>query len=63
MNVVEKINAEYRQDPDQGRIAAAGNEYLKENFPRLDSIRKARVVNPVENGKKVDAKKESKAAE
>lgn len=63
MDVVEKINAEYRQDPDQGRIAATGNEYLKENFPRLDSIRKARIVKPKKDGKKEDAKKESKAAE
>ena len=31
--------------PSQGRIAAEGNAYLESEFPRLDFIRTARVVN------------------
>jgi len=44
MKVVDKINDEYRQQPSQAAIQKRGNKYLKENFPRLDSIKKARVV-------------------
>ena len=58
MEVVESINAEYREQPSQTLIKSAGNKYLKEEFPRLDSIKKARIFKP-----KKDGKKESKAAE
>ena len=34
----------YGGGPDQMRIAAEGNAYLTQNFPRLDFIRRARVV-------------------
>lgn len=44
MDVVDSINAEYGQQPDQGRIRQRGNEYLKENFPNLDYIEKATIV-------------------
>lgn len=44
MEVVEAINAEYRQDPEQDRIESEGNAYLKANFPNLDYIRRARIV-------------------
>jgi peptidyl-prolyl cis-trans isomerase A (cyclophilin A) len=30
--------------PNQGRILAEGNEYLKRDFPLLDYIREARIV-------------------
>jgi peptidyl-prolyl cis-trans isomerase A (cyclophilin A) len=36
--------APYGNGPDQGRIASQGNAYLAQNFPKLDFIRKARVV-------------------
>ena len=52
------VNAEYREQPSQTLIKSAGNKYLKEEFPRLDSIKKARIFKP-----KKDGKKESKAAE
>ena len=44
MEVVDKINAEYRQQPDQGRIQAEGNRYLMKAFPKLDVIKKATIV-------------------
>jgi peptidyl-prolyl cis-trans isomerase A (cyclophilin A) len=45
MEVVDKINAEYREQPEQGRIQMQGNAYLAK-FPRLDYIRKATIEKP-----------------
>ncbi len=44
MKIVDKINSEYREQPSQGGIQRQGNAYLKENFPRLDYIKKATIV-------------------
>ena len=44
MNLVTKINAEYGESPNQGAIRAQGNAYLNENFPKLDYIIKATIV-------------------
>ncbi len=44
MDVVEKLNAEYGEKPNQGYIQQLGNRYLKESFPRLDYIKKATIV-------------------
>lgn len=44
MEVVDAINAEYGQSPNQGEIRRAGNQYLAREFPRLDYIRTARIV-------------------
>ena len=50
MAVVDSLYANYGEGapdgggPDQMRIAAEGNAYLTQNFPRLDFIRRARVV-------------------
>jgi len=44
MDVVDKINPEYREQPDQGQITAAGKPYLDRNFPHLDYIKKAVIV-------------------
>ena len=38
MEIVDAINAEYGQNPDQGKIGERGNEYLIESFPDLDYI-------------------------
>jgi peptidyl-prolyl cis-trans isomerase A (cyclophilin A) len=46
MEAVDKINAEYRENPEQGRIQAEGNAYLTKAFPRLDYVRKATIVKP-----------------
>src|SRR5215213_1932346 len=43
MPVVEKINAEYREEPDQNQIRANGNKYLLKAFPKLDFIKKATI--------------------
>lgn len=50
MEVVDSLFAGYGEGPprgrgpDQGRIVAEGNEYLKREFPRLDYITSARIV-------------------
>ena len=43
MEVVDAINGEYGEDPDQSRIQQTGNAYLDQYFPKLDYIRKAEV--------------------
>ena len=43
MEVVDALNAEYREQPNQGRIMAEGNAYLQREFPRLDFIQKATI--------------------
>ena len=44
MDVVEKLNAEYRETPNQMMIQSKGNAYLKTEFPRLDFIEKAEIT-------------------
>lgn len=44
MDNVDKINAEYGESPDQGQINSAGNTYLNSQFPKLDYIKKATIV-------------------
>jgi peptidyl-prolyl cis-trans isomerase A (cyclophilin A) len=44
MSVVEKINSQYGEKPDQGQIQSRGNEYLNDKFPKLDGIKKATIV-------------------
>jgi len=46
MEVVDKINAEYGEQPNQGRIQMEGNAYLNKEFPRLDYIKRAALVKP-----------------
>ncbi len=46
MDVVDKLNSEYGEKPDQGRIQSDGNAYLKEEFPKLDYIKKATILKP-----------------
>ena len=61
MEVVEKINAKHREEPQQDQINASGNEYLNEKFPDLDYIKKATLVDshatPTESAKNVDESK------
>ena len=44
MDVVDKINSEYRETPNQGRIQGEGNAYLKKDFPNLDYIKSATIL-------------------
>ncbi len=44
MEVVDKINAEYGESPNQQRIQMQGNEYLKKAFPNLDYIKSATIL-------------------
>lgn len=46
MDVVDKINPEYREMPDQGLIQTQGNAYLTKAFPKLDYIKKATIEKP-----------------
>ena len=50
MDVVDKIDAEYGESPNQGRIQMQGNAYLKPGFPNLDYIKSASIV-PVDAAK------------
>ncbi|MDB4962578.1 MAG: peptidyl-prolyl cis-trans isomerase cyclophilin type [Myxococcales bacterium] len=43
MDVVDRLNAEYGEAPDQTQISEQGNAYLNANFPRLDYIVSAQV--------------------
>jgi peptidyl-prolyl cis-trans isomerase A (cyclophilin A) len=44
MEAVDKINAEYKENPDQEQATNQGNAYLEKEFPRLDYIKTARIV-------------------
>lgn len=50
MDAVREITAEYGERPQQPIIQAYGNEYLEAEFPNLDYIEKARVIDPEAEG-------------
>jgi peptidyl-prolyl cis-trans isomerase A (cyclophilin A) len=43
MEVVDKINSEYGEKPNQGSVQAQGNVYLKKDFPKLDYVKTATI--------------------
>jgi peptidyl-prolyl cis-trans isomerase A (cyclophilin A) len=43
MEVVEKINNQYGEKPNQGSIQSEGNAYLNKDFPKLDFVKKATI--------------------
>ena len=47
MDVVDKLNQEYGQSPDQSAIQMSGGAYLTKNFPRLDKVVTAVITEPV----------------
>lgn len=44
MDVADKINAEYREQPQQDQIRGRGNAYLNQSFPKLDFIKTATIA-------------------
>lgn len=56
MDVVDKINSESGERPNQGAIQGQGNSYLKKEFPNLDYIKSASLM-PADSGKKEEPKK------
>jgi peptidyl-prolyl cis-trans isomerase A (cyclophilin A) len=44
MDVVDMINTEHGEMPNQGSISTSGNEYLDSEFPNLDYIKTARII-------------------
>jgi peptidyl-prolyl cis-trans isomerase A (cyclophilin A) len=42
--VVDKLNSQYGEAPDQDAITHRGNSYLKSRFPRLDYIKTATIL-------------------
>jgi peptidyl-prolyl cis-trans isomerase A (cyclophilin A) len=44
MNVVDQIFSGYGEQPDQSRIENEGNAYLEKDFPKLDYIKSASIV-------------------
>lgn len=66
MDVVDSINAEYRERPEQDLIHANGNKYLMGAFPNLDYIGKATIVEEPtkpENAKPDDAESDDPEAD
>jgi peptidyl-prolyl cis-trans isomerase A (cyclophilin A) len=52
MEVVDQLYADYGEGqprgrgPDQGRMQAEGNAYLARQFPKLDTVKSARIETP-----------------
>lgn len=46
MEVVDRLNAEYGEEPNYSRIVRQGNRYLSRWFPTLDSVVSASIVPP-----------------
>ena len=44
MDVVDALNYEYSERPNQGKIQMEGNEYLKAQFPNMDYIKSMTIV-------------------
>lgn len=44
MDVVDRLHAGYGETPQQDSIRAAGNAYLQRNYPKLDCITSAQIV-------------------
>jgi peptidyl-prolyl cis-trans isomerase A (cyclophilin A) len=47
MDIVDKINSSYGEQPQQDQITDQGDAYISKNFPNIDKIKLARIVPPV----------------
>ena len=70
MDVVESLYGDYGEGapngrgPDQSRVVSSGNEFLEREFPKLDSIKTARIVGgdpAAKTSKSDESKSEAKA--
>jgi peptidyl-prolyl cis-trans isomerase A (cyclophilin A) len=52
MNIAEGLYSGYGEKPDQGAITTEGKAYLDKNFPKLDTIKSATIVEVPAGGKK-----------
>ena len=55
MDVVDSIESKYRGVADQARIETEGNKYLQQEFPDMDYIIRARILDS--NGRPIELKK------
>ena len=46
LKAVEAIHGGYGEKPNQGRIGSRGNAYLKAEYPDLDYVVRASIVEP-----------------
>jgi cyclophilin family peptidyl-prolyl cis-trans isomerase len=44
MDIIESINSEYLQEPNQDSIMTQGNRYLLKNYPKLDYIISTKII-------------------
>ena len=58
MENVEKIYAEYGEEPNQSKIESEGNDYLNRSFPKLDFIQSAKILESDEPSSPGDKKTE-----
>jgi cyclophilin family peptidyl-prolyl cis-trans isomerase len=47
--VIDRLYSGYGNGPDQDSISFYGNAYLRRNFPRLDYIKRARIIKDLRN--------------
>lgn len=60
MEIVDAIYAGYGGDPDQGKIQAKGNQYLRKEFPKLSYIRRARFPGQTPSPEESESESEDK---
>lgn len=60
MDVVDKINDEYRERPSQALIERHGDAYLEREFPRLDHVEKATILSDDKQGEETEKERKDK---
>jgi cyclophilin family peptidyl-prolyl cis-trans isomerase len=62
LEVIDEINAEYGESPEQEEMESRGNAYLKENYPRLDYIKEVKILGPVPAAAPVESTAQAQTA-